>query len=61
VVEVRVEERGDHYASRSLGWSTFDLFNEHMQIDSGYWKLPLFPPPVDFGLVTSELFAQQKP
>ncbi|KAJ8323195.1 hypothetical protein QVD99_000392 [Batrachochytrium dendrobatidis] len=66
VVEVRVKNQADpSECSRMnpvcIGWTSFSIFSDRMLLDSGRWKLPLFPPPIDFNMTNEHLHHVKQP
>ncbi|KAI9205318.1 uncharacterized protein BJ171DRAFT_615891 [Polychytrium aggregatum] len=57
-VDVRVSQL-EYEASNEqklIGWSCFDLFNTSIDLDHGFWKIPVFAPPIDFDRTTQDTY-----
>ncbi|KAJ3286007.1 Coiled-coil domain-containing protein 17 [Borealophlyctis nickersoniae] len=65
VIELRT--RSDPDGSRGgvelhpLGWTSFDLFTDGLALDHGQWRLPIFPPPINFRITTHKLYGTREP
>ena len=57
LIELRLQTNSGDF--KPLAWTVFNSFTENGTLDHGRWRLPLFSPPIDFNLATTDLYSRE--